>query len=99
MDSSKLTMTKIYVGGNISEATITAEKNAVLKRKSTDLWPLYGHFKTRVCDDFSLTKSNMPELTLMYINLASLSYKNDEKIYYADQLILGQITPLADCAC
>ena len=96
MDSSKLTMTKNYVGGNISEATITAEKNAVLKRKSTDLWPLCGHFKTPVCDDFSLTKSNMPELTLIYVNLASLSYKNDEKIYYADQFILWQITPLDD---
>ena len=38
----------------------------------------------------------MPEMTLTYLNQGSLSYKNDQKIYYGDQFILGQVIPLSD---
>lgn len=40
MDSSRRTMTKNYVDGNVSETTITAEKNSGFKSKSTDLSPI-----------------------------------------------------------
>ena len=96
MGSSRLTMTKNYVDGNISEATITVEKNPAPKRKNTNLWPQYGHLKNQRCDGFSLQKANMPELALIYVNQASLSYKNDQKMYYGDHFILGQIAALAD---
>ena len=72
MGSSRLTMTKNYVDGNISEATITVEKNPAPKRKNTNLWPQYGHLKNQRCDGFSLQKANMPELTLIYLCQSSI---------------------------
>lgn len=64
--------------------------------KSTDLLPHHGCFKKGCCDEFSLQKANMPELTLYYLNQGSLSYKNDEKIFYFDNYILDQIVPLVN---
>ena len=95
MDSSRLTITKNYVDGNVSETTITAEKNSGFKSKSTDLWPLQGYFKHQRGDEFSLQKANIPEMTLLYVNQASLRHKNDVKLYYWQHFILGQIIPLA----
>lgn len=95
-ESSKITMTKNYVGGDLLEASITAEKKLSPKWKSRDLLPHHGCFKKGCCDEFSLQKANMPELTLYYLNQGSLSYKNDEKIFYFDNYILDQIVPLAN---
>ena len=95
MDSSRLIMTENYVDGNISETTITAEKNSVSKHQSTDLWPQHGYFKHQHAD-FSLQKANMPEMTLTYLNQGSTIYKNDQKICYGHYFILGQVMPLAD---
>ena len=95
MDSSRLIMTKNYVDGNVSETTITAEKNSVSKHQSTDLWPQHGYFKHQHAD-FSLQKANMPEMTLTYLNQGSTIYKNDQKICYGHYFILGQVMPLAD---
>ena len=88
-------MTKNYIDSNVSDTAITAEKNPSLKRQSTDLWSQYGHFKQQ-CSEFSLQKTNMNELTLLHVNQGSLTYKNDQKFYYGDTYILGQIVPLAD---
>ena len=95
MDSSRLIMTENYVDGNVSETTITAEKNSVSKHQSTDLWPQHGYFKHQHAD-FSLQKANMPEMTLTYLNQGSTIYKNDQKICYGHYFILGQVMPLAD---
>ena len=81
--------------GNVAEATITAEKNLAPQATSTDLWPQYSHFKQQCCE-FFLQKSNYPEMTLMYVNQATLSYKNDHRIYYGNTYIWGQVIPLAD---
>ena len=37
----------------------------------------------------------MPEMTLIYLNQGFLRYKNDQKIYYGDHFVLGQVMPLA----
>lgn len=89
MDSFRLTMTKSYVDGAVAETTITAEKNLAVKRKSTDLWAQQVYFKHQRCDEFTLHKANMPEITLLYLNQGSLIYKNDLKMYYGDNFILG----------
>lgn len=91
MDSSRLN----DQNGNVAETTITAEKSLFPQAKSTDLRPQYGHFKQQCCE-FSLQNSNYPEMTLMYGNQATLSYKNDQRIYYGDTYILGQVISLAD---
>ena len=83
MDSFRLTMTKSYVDGAV------AEKNLAVKRKSTDLWAQQVYFKHQRCDEFTLHKANMPEITLLYLNQGSLIYKNDLKMYYGDNFILG----------
>ena len=47
-----------------------------------------GFFSSQVCD-VSLEKANLPENTTFY-----LSYKGNNKIYYEDIFIVGQIVPL-----
>ena len=61
-DSSKITMTN-YAEGSLTGATITAEES-YSKRKRTECWPEISYFK-ETCDDFSLVKENMPEMTLI----------------------------------
>ena len=95
-ESSKIIMTKNYVGSDLLEASITAEKKLNPKWKSTGLWPHHGYFKKSCCDEFSLQKENMPKLTFYYLNQGSLSYKNNEKIFHYDNYILDQIVPLAN---
>ena len=52
-----------------------------------------GFFNFRECD-VSLEKANLPENTIFYLNQGYLSYKDNERIYYVDIFIIGQITPL-----
>ena len=84
-------MTKSMFDGKI-ETTITAEKDTGIKRNSVNLWPKYAYFISQACD-FLLEKASMPEMNIFYVNQASLSYK-DNKIYYADLYILGQVVPM-----
>ena len=91
-ESSKLSMTKSIFDGKI-ETTIPTEIDTGFKRNSVDLWPKYGYFKSQAYY-FSLEKANMPEITIFYINQASLSYKDNKKIYYADVHMLGQVVPV-----
>lgn len=84
-------MTKSMFDGKI-ETTITAEKDTGIKTNSVNLWPKYDYFISQACD-FLLEKANMPEMNIFYVNQASLSYK-DNKIYYADLYILGQVVPM-----
>ena len=69
----EIIMTKNYVHGSLSDATIMAEKSTSRKRKRTDCWPDSGYFK-QDCNKFSLVKANanIPEMTLFYLNNASL---------------------------
>lgn len=99
LNSSKLTMRKSYVTGNITGTTITAEKNlasAFAAHTSTYLWSQQGFFKNQRYDAFAILQANLPELTIFYLNQGSLHYKNDQKIFYGDHFILGQVIPLAE---
>ena len=90
-ESSKLTMTK-----SLTEASITAEKKSGMKRPRTDIWH-YGFFKKiRRCDEYGLSKANMPEQTLLYLNQGYLRHKNNDNFFFADYFILAQVLHLAD---
>ena len=94
----EIIMTKNYVHGSLSDATIMAEKSTSRKRKRTDCWPDSGYFK-QDCNKFSLVKANanIPEMTLFYLNNASLyASKNDDTYFYAENYIIAQIIPLAN---
>ena len=92
----EIIMTKNYVHGSLSDATITAEKSSSQKRKRTDCWPDSGYFK-QDCNKFSLVKANIPEMTLFYLNNASLyASKSDYTYFYAENYIIAQIIPLAN---
>lgn len=92
----EIIMTKNYVHGSLSDATITAEKSSSRKLKRTDCWPDSGYFK-QDCNKFSFVKANIPEITLFYLNNASLyASKNDDTYFYAENYIIAQIIPLAN---
>ena len=57
-------------------------------RKIALIYGKKGFFSSQVCD-FSLKKANLSENTTFY-----LSYKGNNKIYYEDIFIVGQIVPL-----
>ena len=57
---------------------------------TTDLWPEFGFFKQQPCD-YGTEKENYPENTVLYINQAYQSYKDNKKVYYAVFFIIGQI--------
>ena len=57
-------------------------------RKIALIYGKKGFFSSQVCD-FSLEKANLSENTTFY-----LSYKGNNKIYYEDIFIVGQIVPL-----
>ena len=57
-------------------------------RKIALIYGKKGFFSSQICD-FSLEKANLPENTTFY-----LSYKGNNKIYYEDIFIVGQIVPL-----
>ena len=102
-DSSKISMTKNLFKGRV-ETTLTAEK-ASFKRNRTDVWKNYGCFSPQACD-FSTEKANLPEMSILYVNQAYQSYKDNKKVYYYDYLIEVQVTPclnppedLRNCEC
>ena len=90
-NSTKPSMAKNVLDGWV-ETTITAEKEACFKRNTTDLWKKYVFFKQQACN-FSIEKSNMPEMTIFYLNQAYQSSKGNKKSDYSDLFILGQVTP------
>ena len=57
------------------------------------MWENYGYFCSQACE-FSIEKPNLPENTAFCISQGYLSYKDNEKMYYSDIFIIGQITPL-----
>ena len=56
-----------------------------------NVWRNFGFFKQQACD-FSNEKANMPEMTIFYVDQAYQSYKDNNKVYYCDFYILGQVT-------
>ena len=85
-------MTKVLHDGRM-ETIITGEKVPGFKRNSTDLWPKNGFFRSQA-GDFSLEKANLPKMTILYLDQAYLSCKDNKKIYYTDMYIIGQVVPL-----
>ena len=83
-------MTKNIFEGRV-ETTFIA-KMASFKRNTTDAWKNYGYFNQQACD-FSIEKANLPEMSILYINQAYQSYKDNKKVYYYDYFIVGQVTP------
>ena len=66
--------------------------NAGFKSNNTRLWSNYGFFKSISCD-FHVGKSNVPEMTILYINQAYFKDKYGKKIYCCDLFVTGQATP------
>ena len=80
-------MTKnIFVDNRIE---ITVEKTS-FKRNTVDVWPNYGYFKQQPCN-YGMDKENMPEKSIIYLNLGYQSYKDNKTVYYADYFLLGQV--------
>ena len=84
------------------ETTILARKiENETGKNATCILPEHGYCKQQPCD-FHLDKEHYPENSVFYINQGYLSYKNNEKLYYANYYILGQviecINPLEDVA-
>ena len=88
-NSNKISMTKNIFEGS-AEITLTVEKFISFKRNTTDVWKNYGYFKQQPCD-FSIEKANLPENTIVYINEANQSYKDNKRVYYVDYYLLGQV--------
>ena len=82
-------MTKNIFDGRV-ETALTAEKSTSFKRNTTDVWKSYGYFKQQPCD-FSIKKAHLPENSILYINQGYQSYKDNNKVFYADYCILGQV--------
>ena len=80
-DSSKISMTKNIFEGRV-ETTLTAEKTS-FKKNTIDVWKSSGYFNQQRCD-FSIEKANLPEMSILYINQAYQSYKDNKKVYYCD---------------
>ena len=82
-------MTKnIFEGG--AESTLTVEKFTSFKQNTTDAWKNYSYFKQKSYD-FSIEKANLSENTIIYIDQAYQSYKDNKKVYYVDYYFLGQV--------
>ena len=92
-NSSKMTLTKVIEDSRgRSEIEVSIDKDQE-KKKSEPLWANYGNLAFQVCD-FSIEEANLPENTNFYVNQCYLSYKDNNKIYYSDIFIIGQITSL-----
>ena len=74
-DSSKISMTKNIFEGRV-ETTLTTEK-ASFMRNTTDVWKNYSYSNQKACN-FSIEKANLPEMSFLYINQASQSYKDNK---------------------
>ena len=84
----KISMPKNIFDGRM-EMNVTAEKATSFKRNTSDIWKNYGHFKQQSCD-FSIGKANLPENSVLYINQAYQSCKDNKKVFYTDYFVLGQ---------
>ena len=92
-NSAKMTMTKVIEDSRgRSEIKVTVDKDQERKNSET-LWVNYCHFCFQACD-FPIEKANLPENTISYINQGYLSHKDNKKIYYSNNFIIGKITPL-----
>ena len=59
------------------------------------VWRQYGFFDSGK-SYFSMEKVNYPENTILYLNQAYLTVKENKKIYYCDSFVLGQIVEAAN---
>ena len=59
------------------------------------VWRQYGFFDSGK-SYFSMEKVNYPENTILYLNQAYLTVKENKKIYYCDFFVLGQIVEAAN---
>ena len=88
-NSDKISITKNIFEGTV-ESTLPVEKFSSFKRNTIDVWKNYGYFKQQLCD-FLIEKANLPENTIIYINQVYQSYKDNNKVYYVDYYLLGQV--------
>ena len=77
------------VSTNFFAATIENENETVVVFGDR-VWKKHGFFNA-IKPDFNMEKVNHPVNTLFYINQAYLTVKNNKKIFYCDDFILGQI--------
>ena len=85
-DSNKISMViNIFGDGRIE----TVEKSS-FKRNTTDVWWNYGFFKHQPCN-FGVEKENISENSLIDLNQGNELPKDNEKVYYGDFVILGQV--------
>ena len=59
------------------------------------IWTHNGCYKDE-SSEMNLTKTNYPELNLIYINQAYLTVKKSKNIVYGDYKLLGQMVPAAN---
>lgn len=84
-DGDKISMTKSISGNNRVETIVTAEET-IFKKNTVDVWPNCGYFKQQPCK-YGTDKKNMPENSIIYPNQGYQSYKDNQKVYYADVII------------
>ena len=84
-NSDKISVTKNIFDGSV-EINITAERSTSFKQNTTNIWK---NFKEQPCN-FSVEKANLQENSILYVNEAYQSYKDNKKVYYADYYLLGQ---------
>lgn len=84
-NSAKISVTKNIFDGSV-EINITAERSTSFKQNTTNIWK---NFKQQPCN-FSVEKANLQENSILYVNEAYRSYKDNKKEYYADYYLLGQ---------
>ena len=88
-NSDKISMPKNIFDSAV-ESTLTLEKFTSFERNTADVWKNYGYFKQQPCD-FSTEKAILPENTIIYMNQAYQSYKDNKKVYYVHYYLLGQV--------
>ena len=87
-NSDKILMTKNIFESTV-ESTLTAEKYNSFKQNTT-VWMNCSYFKQQPCN-FSIDNANLLENTILYINQAYHSYKDNKKVYYIDYYLLEQV--------
>ena len=59
---------------------------------STRVWPSCGYWMAMATAyNFNLKENNHPENSIIYINQAYLTIKNNKRMFYGDDFLLGQI--------
>lgn len=54
------------------------------------IWPGFGYFNNLPAD-FNMKKKKYPDNSVIYVNQAYLTAKNNKKVFYADYYLIGQI--------